>query len=570
MAAKRAFFITTLLCIQVFFVYSQSAKPAVTQDSNNEENRDPKHATSNKSFFDLPVSIRRLPEEITRGDSYGYTDFGTSDADDIVKLHNHYRGNTVPPAADMKHMSWDGNLATMAQNWADKCIYEHGGFEPNLTPFSNIGQNIFVGTGAGRDSGVLATELWHDEDQFYSYDTNSCRPGEVCGHYTQVVWADTSFVGCGRTFCSQVLVGSQWWNNAHLIVCNYGPGGNFQGELPFSKGERCSQCPNDAGFCTAEGLCRDCRDQGNEVETCGVCNRQCKNCGTLDEETCTCKCAPGWDGADCSEPCGNHHEWCGANPGWPTAEYCDLEPYASYTKRYCREMCVSCQPADGNFQCNPVTTVTEAPRIIKSTKYCKTSFTSVAVINQQLYAFKKEKFWRFDRVRNGRLLTSTSGDETRGHFKKVNPDVRAVYQRESDGKVLFFRGVNYWEYSEDVIQDRWIREAGFPKPIAEDLPGLPKSTTAALYDRFTSKTYFLKGSYVWRYDERRQRFDMEKELIDDVFNGLPSKITGAFQDYNGDYIFVKSKVFWRVRYGENRVESTEPQNLALAFMDCYE
>ena len=82
--------------------------------------------------------------------------------------------------------SWDASLATMAQSWADLCIYEHGGFEPNLTPFINVGQNLFIGTGAGSDSGLLATELWHDEDQYFSFDTNSCQSGEVCGHYTQV------------------------------------------------------------------------------------------------------------------------------------------------------------------------------------------------------------------------------------------------------------------------------------------------------------------------------------------------------------------------------------------------
>ncbi|XP_072044086.1 C-type lectin domain family 18 member B-like [Amphiura filiformis] len=373
MAAKRAFFIITFLCIQVFHVYSQSAKPAATEDTTNEENREPKHDTAKKSFFDV------LRGAISNFNAQKLMNFSTDEADDIVKIHNHYRSNTDPPAANMKHMSWDANLASMAQNFTDKCNLA-GGFGPNLTPY-RVGRNAYILQNCARanlKSGVSATEFWHDQAQFYTYDNNSCTPGEHCVHYKQVVWADTSFVGCGRTFCSQLLVSGQWWNKTILIVCAYGPGGNS--ELPFIKGERCSQCPNDAGFCTAEGLCRDCRDQGNEVENCGVCNKQCKNCGILDEETCTCKCAPGWDGADCSEPCSNHHEWCGANPGWPSAKYCDIEPYDSYTKRYCRQMCGSCQPADANFQCNrrlssAITTVNVTSRIIKSTKYCKTSFT---------------------------------------------------------------------------------------------------------------------------------------------------------------------------------------------------
>ena len=31
-----------------------------------------------------------------------------------------------------------------------------------------------------------------------------------------------------------------------------------------------------------------------------VCDRVCENCGTLDEDTCTCQCAPGWTGATCA------------------------------------------------------------------------------------------------------------------------------------------------------------------------------------------------------------------------------------------------------------------------------
>ena len=102
---------------------------------------------------------------------------------------------------------------------------------------------------------------------------------------------------------------------------------------------------------------------------------------------------------------------------------------------------------------------------------------------------------------------------------------------------IIFAGKNYWQYSEDVTEDQWLREGGFPTAIAEDFPGLPKSVTAAVYDRFTRKTYFIKGAYLWRYDELQQQFDLEKERVDTVFEGLPSKLSGAFQDVNGKVLF---------------------------------
>lgn len=43
------------------------------------------------------------------------------------------------------------------------------------------------------------------------------------GHYTQVVWAKTTLIGCGR-----MTYKDKGWNK-HYVVCNYGPSGNFIG-----------------------------------------------------------------------------------------------------------------------------------------------------------------------------------------------------------------------------------------------------------------------------------------------------------------------------------------------------
>jgi hypothetical protein len=39
-----------------------------------------------------------------------------------------------------------------------------------------------------------------------------------CGHYTQIIWRNTTEVGCGMATCSN---GSEIW------VCNYNPPGNY-------------------------------------------------------------------------------------------------------------------------------------------------------------------------------------------------------------------------------------------------------------------------------------------------------------------------------------------------------
>ena len=74
----------------------------------------------------------------------------------------------------------------MAQNWADNCNFEHGGFEPNYSHFESIGQNLYVASEGSvqAESGVVATDKWHDEEQYYYYNYDTCS--NVCGHYTQV------------------------------------------------------------------------------------------------------------------------------------------------------------------------------------------------------------------------------------------------------------------------------------------------------------------------------------------------------------------------------------------------
>ena len=50
-----------------------------------------------------------------------------------------------------------------------------------------IGENLYV-TSAGQYEGVTrdATQAWYDEKEDYDYESGSCAPGRVCGHYTQV------------------------------------------------------------------------------------------------------------------------------------------------------------------------------------------------------------------------------------------------------------------------------------------------------------------------------------------------------------------------------------------------
>jgi hypothetical protein len=81
---------------------------------------------------------------------------------------------------------------------------------------------------------------WYDEERFYKCPTNVCNTtnGQMCGHLTQVVWRDTTKVGCGVAKC---LKGSF---NVQNAVCRYSPQGNMNGNSPLETSKKTTTlCP---------------------------------------------------------------------------------------------------------------------------------------------------------------------------------------------------------------------------------------------------------------------------------------------------------------------------------------
>ncbi|XP_056132241.1 GLIPR1-like protein 1 [Lampris incognitus] len=173
---------------------------------------------------------------------------------ECVKLHNEVRSLVEPPATDMLHMTWDAGLAKTAQAWARHCDFSHniqlskaGQMHP---VFRSVGENLWVGTPPSTFTVSRAMDLWVNEKEHYSYRQNTCT--DVCGHYTQVVWASSFKVGCAVQVCPKGVKGTTYKDGA-LFVCNYATAGNMNGQRPYKDGTPCSNCD---GQCT-DRLCRD-------------------------------------------------------------------------------------------------------------------------------------------------------------------------------------------------------------------------------------------------------------------------------------------------------------------------
>ncbi|KAH6767039.1 pathogenesis-related protein-1-like protein [Perilla frutescens var. hirtella] len=131
---------------------------------------------------------------------------------DFLDAHNRARAEV-----GVQPLVWNDTVAKYALQYAQKhygdCEMEH-----SMGPY---GENL--AEGLGRLSAVDAVGMWVSEKSCYDYNSNSCVGGE-CLHYTQVVWRDSTHLGCARLQCR---------NDWLFVICNYDPPGNYIGQRPY-------------------------------------------------------------------------------------------------------------------------------------------------------------------------------------------------------------------------------------------------------------------------------------------------------------------------------------------------
>ncbi|KAG6553220.1 hypothetical protein Mapa_004954 [Marchantia paleacea] len=127
--------------------------------------------------------------------------------------------NAARKAVNVANLSWDWNLAKYAQKWADNQARNNCQLKHSMGPY---GENIYWASWSSTP--LDAVKAWADEKPFYYYASNTCKAGEMCGHYTQVVWKTTAKVGCASSKCP---------GGGTYTVCSYNPPGNYIGQRPY-------------------------------------------------------------------------------------------------------------------------------------------------------------------------------------------------------------------------------------------------------------------------------------------------------------------------------------------------
>ncbi|KAJ1357357.1 hypothetical protein KIN20_015491 [Parelaphostrongylus tenuis] len=177
----------------------------------------------------------------------------------FLDMHNFYRsvvatGRAVdkidrqaPKAAAMPKLKYSCELEQSATNHAGFCQFSH-------SQGNNVGENLYTVYTPGFDKRVIAemaTEGWFEELEDYGVGRANIltqqlfnRPGQI-GHYTQLVWQGTRYVGCGIRDC----------HSSTLVVCQYKNAGNRFGNKIYEIGQPCSKCAADEQCTPTEGLC---------------------------------------------------------------------------------------------------------------------------------------------------------------------------------------------------------------------------------------------------------------------------------------------------------------------------
>jgi Hemopexin/Astacin (Peptidase family M12A) len=133
----------------------------------------------------------------------------------------------------------------------------------------------------------------------------------------------------------------------------------------------------------------------------------------------------------------------------------------------------------------------------------------------------------------------------------------------NNGKAYFFKGNKYIRY--DIAADK--TDAGYPKPIAGNWPGLWTDNIDAVIVWPNSKAYFFKGSQYIRYDLATGKADIGyPKNISSSWPGFPADfaagVNAAVVWNNGKAYFFKGSQYIRYDIAADKTDAGYPKPIA--------
>lgn len=157
----------------------------------------------------------------------------------IIQIHNELRNRVASgkevrgrnvEAANIAALEYDEHMQHVAQCHTNKCIASSDECR-RTQDFQTVGQNFYLSYTkelcVKKDIFKDAINSWYEEVTG-TYTSCLLRYTGCASQFTQLVWAETTNVGCGRIL---------FYDTCH-IFCNYAPAGNIVGQPVYLFGKR--------------------------------------------------------------------------------------------------------------------------------------------------------------------------------------------------------------------------------------------------------------------------------------------------------------------------------------------
>ena len=131
----------------------------------------------------------------------------------VVERHNYYRKMVGVP-----NLTFSKDCANYAQKWAEQLALKNNGLKHSGS--SKYGENIYWNSGMANEWDMI--DYLAREKKYFNQNTR--KHSHKNGHYSQMVWRNTQFVGVGMAIAKD---GSEYW------VTTYYPAGNYIGEKAY-------------------------------------------------------------------------------------------------------------------------------------------------------------------------------------------------------------------------------------------------------------------------------------------------------------------------------------------------
>ncbi|EGG21131.1 hypothetical protein DFA_01006 [Cavenderia fasciculata] len=156
-----------------------------------------------------------------------FANFSSDDQSSIVSGMNTLRTRVSPASqVPIQNLVWNNDLASNALGLATLCGSQYMSDAGASGVYSES-----VQTFDSDPNGEMLINAFSIGKEGYNYDDNLCYDNVDCAAYTNMLWEQSSQVGCAKVDCgSNTSGGSLRWR----VVCNWNPAGSFAGVKPYT------------------------------------------------------------------------------------------------------------------------------------------------------------------------------------------------------------------------------------------------------------------------------------------------------------------------------------------------